>query len=56
MARALDTLAGDVATRARLGAAGRRRAERDFDVEAFRLAHLELYRATLAVRASRARR
>jgi glycosyltransferase involved in cell wall biosynthesis len=56
LARALDALAGDPVARARLGAAGRRRAEREFDVEACRRAHLELYRAALAGRATRARR
>jgi glycosyltransferase involved in cell wall biosynthesis len=47
LAAALERVLGDPALRARLGAAARARAEERFDVEAFRRAHLELYRACL---------
>ncbi len=48
LARALAPLVADPALRERLGAAARRRVERDFSVEAFRQAHLDVYRAALA--------
>jgi glycosyltransferase involved in cell wall biosynthesis len=48
LALALAELVADPALRERLGAAARRRAERDFSVEAFRQAHLDVYRAALA--------
>jgi glycosyltransferase involved in cell wall biosynthesis len=56
LARALAPLVTDAELRARLGRGGRERAERDFGLEAFRRAHLDLYRARLARGASRTRR
>jgi glycosyltransferase involved in cell wall biosynthesis len=56
LARALAPLVADADLRARLGRAGRERAEREFGLEAFRRAHLALYRASLARGASRTRR
>jgi len=50
LAEALERLLRDEAFRRRLGAAGRRRARREFDVPIFRQAHLELYRRELARR------
>jgi glycosyltransferase involved in cell wall biosynthesis len=43
LAAALGRLAADPALRRRLGAAGRVRAEKAFDLDAFRRAHLEVY-------------
>ena len=54
LAAALGRLAADPALRRRLGAAGRRRAEAHFDIEACRRAHVELYRELLAARDVRA--
>jgi glycosyltransferase involved in cell wall biosynthesis len=48
LAAALGDLLDDADRRRRLGKAGRRRAERLFDLEAFRRAHLELYHRELA--------
>jgi len=48
LASALAPLVADPALRQRLGAAARRRVERDFSIEAFRQAHLDVYRAALA--------
>jgi glycosyltransferase involved in cell wall biosynthesis len=48
LAAALRTLLGDRELRLRLGAAGRARAEREFDLPAFRQAHLDLYERLLA--------
>jgi glycosyltransferase involved in cell wall biosynthesis len=48
LAAALQLLATDPALRLRLGAAGRERAERFFDLDAFRRAHVELYSRELA--------
>ena len=58
LAAALERVAGDADTRARMGEAARHRAEAEFGIEACRRAHLELYRATLgrARGTSRARR
>jgi glycosyltransferase involved in cell wall biosynthesis len=50
LAEALAALVGDRELRTRLGAAGRARAERAFDLEPFRRAHLELYSRELARR------
>lgn len=47
LAAALERVLGDAALRRRLGAAARARAERDFGVERFRAAHLELYRVAV---------
>ena len=47
LAAALDRLLTDDALRLRLGAAGRERARRHFDVASFRRAHVELYRREL---------
>jgi len=47
LARALATLVADPALRERSGAAACRRVERDFTIEAFQQAHLEVYRAAL---------
>ena len=47
LAEALGRLVADPARRRQLGAAGRERAEREFDLPAFRQAHLELYRSEL---------
>jgi glycosyltransferase involved in cell wall biosynthesis len=49
LAEALGRLIGDRELRRRLGAAGRARAERLFDLDAFRLAHLDLYDRQLAL-------
>jgi glycosyltransferase involved in cell wall biosynthesis len=49
-AEALAMLVGDGELRRRLGAAGRARAEKEFDLEPFRRAHLELYSRELARR------
>jgi glycosyltransferase involved in cell wall biosynthesis len=51
LAEALRRLLTDGELRARLGAAGRRRAEESFSLEAFRQAHLDLY-AELAARST----
>lgn len=48
LAAALAWLVADADLRRRLGAAGRARALRLFDVERFRAAHLDLYRSELA--------
>jgi glycosyltransferase involved in cell wall biosynthesis len=48
MGRALARLAADPETRARMGAAGRRRVEERFDLPAFRDAHLALYEREMA--------
>lgn len=48
LADAIALLLGDPALRARMGAAGRVRAERLFDVPAFREGHLAVYAAELA--------
>jgi glycosyltransferase involved in cell wall biosynthesis len=48
LTEALERLLRDDALRRRLGAAGRERAQRRFDVPSFRHAHLELYRRELA--------
>jgi glycosyltransferase involved in cell wall biosynthesis len=48
LAAALERLAGDPAMRWRLGAAGRRRAETQFGIDACRRAHVDLYRELLA--------
>jgi glycosyltransferase involved in cell wall biosynthesis len=50
LAAALGGLAADPALRARLGAAGRRRAEARFGIEACRRAHVQLYRELLEAR------
>ena len=47
LGRALRRVVSDAELRSRLGHAGRRRAEREFGVDAFRRAHLELYRAAI---------
>jgi glycosyltransferase involved in cell wall biosynthesis len=47
LAAALDLLLTDRALRQRLGAAGRERVRRQFDVAGFRQAHVELYRREL---------
>jgi glycosyltransferase involved in cell wall biosynthesis len=47
LGRALAVLVADAELRDRLGAAGRRRAEREFGLAGFRRAHLELYRAAV---------
>jgi len=47
LAQALRTLVGDPGLRRKLGAAGRARAEAQFDLDAFRRAHLELYHRQL---------
>jgi glycosyltransferase involved in cell wall biosynthesis len=47
LGRAIAALARDPTLRQRLGAAGRRRAEREFGLAEFQRAHLELYRAAL---------
>jgi glycosyltransferase involved in cell wall biosynthesis len=47
LAVAIGALAADPALRRRLGEAGRRRVEADFDVASFRRAHVELYRSLL---------
>jgi glycosyltransferase involved in cell wall biosynthesis len=47
LAAALARLVADPALRERLGAAARRRVERDFSIDAFRQAHLDVYRAAL---------
>ena len=52
LAAALRALVDDVALRRRLGAAGRARAEKLFDVPRFHAAHLDLYRQLLRERAS----
>jgi glycosyltransferase involved in cell wall biosynthesis len=49
LAEALGRLIGDRELRRRLGAAGRARAERLFDLDAFRQAHLDLYDRQLAL-------
>jgi len=48
LAAALRRLAADPSLRRRLGAAGRARAERAFDLDAFRRAHVEAYSRELA--------
>jgi glycosyltransferase involved in cell wall biosynthesis len=45
--RAITRLGEDPALRQRFGAAGRRRAEREFALAGFQRAHVELYRAAL---------
>ena len=50
LAAALRLLLSDAALRRRLGSAGRRRAEERFGLDAFRDAHLRLYREELAAR------
>jgi glycosyltransferase involved in cell wall biosynthesis len=50
LAAALGRLVADRELRRRMGSAGRERAERLFDLPAFRQAHLELYRTELARR------
>jgi glycosyltransferase involved in cell wall biosynthesis len=50
LAAALGRLAADPALRRRLGVAGRRRAEKAFDLDAFRRAHLEVYSREFARR------
>jgi glycosyltransferase involved in cell wall biosynthesis len=47
LAAALGTLAADPELRRRLGEAGRRRVETEFSLDAFRRAHLDVYRAAL---------
>jgi len=47
LAVAIEALAADPALRRRVGEAGRRRAEAEFDVASFRRAHVELYRSLL---------
>ena len=47
LGRAITRLAEDPALRQRFGAAGRRRAEREFALAGFQRAHVELYRAAL---------
>jgi glycosyltransferase involved in cell wall biosynthesis len=47
LARALDLLVEDVELRRRMGAAGRRRAEQEFDVQGVR-ATLDVYRSVVA--------
>jgi L-malate glycosyltransferase len=47
LAATLGVLAADRDLRTRLGAAGRRRIERDFSLAAFHRAHLEVYRAAV---------
>ena len=51
LAAAIGALIADPARRRRLGEAGRRRAEAEFDVASFRRAHVELYRSLLRARA-----
>jgi glycosyltransferase involved in cell wall biosynthesis len=53
LAAALDRLLTDGALRLRLGAAGRERARRHFDLAGFRRAHVELYLRELERRAGR---
>ena len=48
LAVAIERLAADPALRERMGAAGHRRAEREFSLDRCRREHLELYRAHLA--------
>jgi glycosyltransferase involved in cell wall biosynthesis len=50
LAAALSSLVADPAERRRLGEAGRARAEKRFDLEPFRRAHVELYSRELARR------
>jgi glycosyltransferase involved in cell wall biosynthesis len=50
LAAALSSLVADAAERRRLGEAGRARAEKRFDLEPFRRAHVELYSRELARR------
>jgi glycosyltransferase involved in cell wall biosynthesis len=50
LAEALGRLVEDAQLRARLGAAGRRRAEDEFSLERWRAAHLDLYASLLASR------
>ena len=47
LARALERLLGDPGLRQRLGSAGRERVDREFDVAAFRNAHVRLYESLL---------
>jgi glycosyltransferase involved in cell wall biosynthesis len=47
LAGALNELAADPGLRARMGEAGRRRAEAEFSLERFRRAHVDLYRESL---------
>ena len=47
LADAVATLAGDEALRARMGAAGRALAERDFGLDGIVRAHLDVYRALI---------
>jgi glycosyltransferase involved in cell wall biosynthesis len=58
LAAALSALATDAGARARLGAAGRARAEAEFGLDMWRQAHVDLYRDALAARggAKRTRR
>jgi glycosyltransferase involved in cell wall biosynthesis len=58
LAAALSALAADAGARARFGAAGRARAEAEFGLDAWRDAHVALYRDALATRrgAKRTRR
>jgi glycosyltransferase involved in cell wall biosynthesis len=53
LARALAGLVADPELRARAGAAGRRRAEREFSLDACRQAHVELYRELVTRNRSR---
>ena len=50
LTRALARLLEDQALRRRLGDAGRQRARREFDLDPFRRAHVELYSRELAIR------
>ena len=50
LAAALERLIADRELRRRMGAAGRSRAERLFDLPTFQSAHVELYRSELARR------
>ncbi len=50
LARALERVVVDRSLRCRLGAAGRARAEQNFDLDPFRRAHVELYSRELARR------